>query len=340
MLLLCLSASTQLVRAQFAELSAEIQLISYRSGQTNTEASSTPNKISLVCITGTNNWRIEHDWSQGGLNKWFFDGTNIYESLQITQPLPQDVQDKLRRAGGLATAPFKTAESNLTINIWASSDGHPLGDPVVNIAWLAFCSGSYLQREGRLVPLACEDLRHTPDRYAYTDQTEVFPDDFGLPHSVDLFMSREHYLSSVEGFYQGWGVRYLKWMRQAVTNVTEGALTFHYAVTATTNCIGRTFPLRFEFFQKGRDFLQNEGWFKQGSGTLKAIREVEAPKGLFDAKMQQTIVDWRFHDEASGADANMYTWTNQFTPRVEDPVLQDKFKVRIEEARRHKNTTQ
>ena len=125
-----------------------------------------------------------------------------------------------------------------------------------------------------------------------------------------------------------------------MTNVTEGALTFHYAVTATTNCIGRTFPLRFEFFQKGRDFLQNEGWFKQGIGTLKTIREVEAPKGLFDSTMQQTIVDWRFHDEASEVDANMYTWTNQFTPRMEDPVLQDKFKVRIEEAGRHKDSTQ
>lgn len=69
---------------------------------------------------------------------------------------------------------------------------------------------------------------------------------------------------------------------------------------------------------------------------MKTIREVEAPKGLFNPTMQQTVVDWRFHDAASGADANMYTWTNQFTPRMEDPVLQDKFKVRIEEARRHK----
>jgi hypothetical protein len=55
--------------------------------------------------------------------------------------------------------------------------------------------------------------------------------------------------------------------------------------------------------------------------------------------MQQTIVDWRFHDEASGADANIYTWTNQFTPQMEDPVLQDKFKVRIEQARRHNGST-
>ena len=63
----------------------------------------------------------------------------------------------------------------------------------VNIAWLAFCSGPYLRREGRLIPLVCDEGRHTPDRYAYTDETEVFPDAFGLPRSVNLFMSRACY---------------------------------------------------------------------------------------------------------------------------------------------------
>ncbi|MGH7971093.1 MAG: hypothetical protein ACREIC_20415 [Limisphaerales bacterium] len=250
-------------------------------------------------------------------------------------PPSREMQHNLEKAGGLATVPFERSRSNLTINIWSSSDGHPMADETVNIAWLAFCSGPYLRREGRRIPLVCDDGRHTPDRFAYTDQTTVFPEALGLPRSVDLFMSRERYLSSVEGFYKGWGVHYLPWMRRAVTNITEGALTFHFAVTATTNFLGRTFPLRFEFFQKGRDFLQNEGWFKQGVGTLKSIREVEAPKSLFNPAMQQTIVDWRFHDEASGADANIYTWTNQFTPQMDDKVLQDKFKVRIEQARRH-----
>jgi hypothetical protein len=317
------------------EISAAIELASYRSGETNEEVKAKSRLISSVCIAGTNSWRIEDDWVQGGLNRWFFDGTNVYESIQVVSPPPQEMQHNLERAGGPAVAPFETAWSNLTINIWPSSDGHPLANPTVNMEWLGFCSGPYLRREGRVIPLACEELRHTPDRYAYTDQTEVFADAFGLPRSVDLFMSRERYLSSVEDFYRGWGVRYLKWMRQAVTNVTEGALTFHYAVTATTNFLGWTFPLRFEFFQEGRDFLQNEGWFKQGVGTLMSIREVEAPEGVFNPRMQQTIVDWRFRDEASGAEANLYTWTNQLTPQTEDPVLQHKFKVRVEQARRH-----
>src|ERR1035441_3874522 len=80
-------------------------------------------------------------------SKWFYDGTNVYESIQVTRPLPQETQDRMKRAGGLATAPFETARSNLTINIWPSPAGNPLGDEGVNIAWLAFCSGTYLDRK-------------------------------------------------------------------------------------------------------------------------------------------------------------------------------------------------
>jgi hypothetical protein len=335
LLLLCLMAPVQRGKAQFVEISAQVDLLSFRSGQTNAGAMAKPRTISLVCIAGTNGWRIENDSSLNGVNKWFFDGTKVYVSLQVTRPPPQERQDRRKRAGELATAPFETARSNLTINIWPSPDGHPLGDEAVNIPWLAFCSGTYLQRKGRLIPLPCERLRHTPDRYAYSDQTQTFQDLFGLPRSVDLLFSKSLYLSALEGFLQGWGSRYLEWMKRAATNLQEGTLVFHYSVTATTNFLAWTFPLRFEFFQKGRDFLQNGdvGW--RGVGTLKSLREVAALKGLFDPGMQQTIVDWRFRDEATGTDANVYTWSNAFPPQTQDPVLQDKFKARVEKARRH-----
>jgi hypothetical protein len=248
--------------------------------------------------------------------------------------MPQEMQQRISRTSGLATVPFETARSNLTVNIWPSPDGHPMGDEGINIIWLAFCSGTYLNREGRLIPLPCEILHHTPDRYAYTDKTQVFQDAPRLPSTVDLFMSRELYLSSIEDFYKGWGVRYLEWMRRAVTNIQEGTLTFHYEVTVTTNFHSWTFPLRFEFYQKGRDFLQNEDWVKRGVGTLKSIREVEAPKGLFDPTMNQTIADRRFQDREAGVDAILYTWTHDFTPQMDDPMLQEKLRVKIEEARR------
>jgi hypothetical protein len=231
--------------------------------------------------------------------------------------------------------PFEEARSNLTINIWLSADGHPLANQIVNLTWLAFCSPNYLARKDRLIPLPYDELRHTPDRYAYTDKTEVFPN-FGLPRTVDLFLSKDLYLSSIEGFYKGWGTHYLPWMRGNVTNLHEGAAMFHYAVNATTNFISRTFPLRFEFSQEGRSFIQNGDWFTRGTGTLKSIRKASAPKGLFNPKMQQTVVDWRFHDDETGMDANTYPWTKDSMPRTDDPALQEKFKKRVESMRRHK----
>lgn len=335
-LLLCLAASAQTATGQFLEISAAIELTSYRSGQTDGEANAKPRLVSLRCITGTNLWRIESDWARGGANNWFFDGTNVYESLEVTRPPSEERQEKLQSASGFAPVSFEKARSNLTINIWPSADGHPLGDTFVNLTWLAFCSGAYLLREGRLIPLTCDILRHTPDRYAYSDKTETFPDALGLPRSVDLYLSKSLYLSSVEDFYKGWGSRHLGWMRGNVTNLHEGVLTFHYSVTSTTNFLSWTVPLRFEFFQKGRDFIQNGNWFKRGVGTLISMREVARPKGPFNPDMQQTVVDWRFRDTTKGLDANVYSWTNAFVPQTQDSALQAKFKARIEQARRHK----
>src|SRR5436305_11482732 len=98
----------------------------------------------------------------------------------------------------------------------------------------------------------------------YETKTEVFHDSLGLPRSIDLFLSKTQYLSSIEGFYKGWGERYLAYMRNNVTNLQEGALMFHYSVTATTNFNSCTYPLRFEFEQKPRNFIQNGSWFTRG----------------------------------------------------------------------------
>ena len=234
--------SIRLALAQYVEITADIESIAYRSDQAGAESKAIPRKFSIRCITGNDRWRIENDWSQNGLNKWLFDGTNIYESLQVIKPPDDEMEDHLKGTLRFATVPFEQSRSNLTINIWPTQDGHPLGDVGVNIPWLAFCSGPYLKREGRLISLPCEILRHTPDRYAYTDKTETFPDAFGLPGSVDLFLSKSLYLSSVDDFYKNWGsnrgARYSDWMKNAVTNLEEGVLTFHYAVTATTNFLG------------------------------------------------------------------------------------------------------
>src|SRR5437016_2035688 len=119
-LLLFLVSPIQRGVAQFVEISAEIELTSYPSRQANAEATAKPRTISVVCITGPNLWRIDNDCSKDGEHRWFFVGTNVYESLLVTRVQPHEVQDVEKKAGGLATLPSATASSNLTINIWPS----------------------------------------------------------------------------------------------------------------------------------------------------------------------------------------------------------------------------
>ena len=60
----------------------------------------------------------------------------------------------------------------------------------------------------------------------------------------------------------------------------EGLLVFHYAVLESTNGLGRSFPMKFEFLQTGRQYEQDGNWFCQGVGRVKTIRPSTKPPSL------------------------------------------------------------
>src|SRR5256885_194035 len=113
-----------------------------------------------------------------------------------------------------------------------------------------------------------------------------------------------------------------------VSSLQEGVLTFHYAVTESTNFFGWNFPMKFEFFQNEREHVQNGNWFWRGIGRMKSIRAAAKPKDLFVPSLQQTIVDWRFREPTASVNGIIYTSTNAFAAPTNDPVLQDVFKKR------------
>ncbi len=78
--------------------------------------------------------------------------------------------------------------------------------------------------------------------------------------------------------------------------------------------------------------MQNGDTFWRGTGTVKSIRDAPKPKGLFDPSLQQTIVDWRFRDEAARVEAIIYPSTNAFVAPTNDPVLQEKFRAQKEQS--------
>lgn len=318
---------------RYVEISAEIETITYQSGDTNNEAGAVHRTISVVCIVGTNEWRIDNNYLQNGEVQWFFDGTNVCRSSRITKPLPTEINDSLVKKFG-AGVPFDRAKSNVSIRVYPSPEGHPLGDEGVNIPWLAFCSGTYMKRPGRVVPLPFADLRHTRDRFAYSDKTQTFADEFGLPQRVDLFASKSRYEISANDFDKEYffGGRYLEHTQRVLSDLQDGVHTFHYAATEWTNFLGQTFPTKFEFFQIGRKYEQNGNWFYRGIGTVKSIRDSTRPRSLFVPDVQQTIVDYRFRDDTKAVEAITYTSTNAFVAPTNDPALQKKFRSTVEQA--------
>ena len=248
--------------AEFVEIAAEIETFGYRLGDSNSVAKAKPQTVNVRCITGSTEWYIEHDFH--ARQEWAFDGTNV---VCVSAPLSGT-----------------SAQGNAKIRkeIWPSRDGHPMGEFGVNMPWLAFCSGPYLKRENRSVPLPCGILRHCPDRFAYTDVTTTLDDKLGLPRSVDLFTSKARFLAAKTEWDQehGFGDRYTEWNRKNAANLQEGLLVFHYAVLESTNVLGRTFPTKFEFFQTGRPYEQMGDWFCQGVGRVKSIRPSTRPPAL------------------------------------------------------------
>ena len=252
MIVLCLGlVSMQNQAAEFVEITAEIETFGYRLGDTNSISEARPRTVNVKCITGATEWYIEHDFHIR--QEWLFDGTNV---VVRSTPLSD------------------TDNSRVTKEIRPARNGHPMGEFGVNMPWLAFCSGPYLKREGRIIPLPCGLLRHCPDGFAYPDVTTTFDDQFGLPKSVDLFTSKARFLAAKTEWDQehAFGNRYTEWNRKTAANLQEALLVFHYAVLESTNVLGRSFPTKFEFFQTGRPYEQMGHWFCQGLGRVKSIR--------------------------------------------------------------------
>lgn len=262
---------------------------------------STPRAVKVTCVTGPDVWRMENDYITGAnRQQWFYDGTNVYLQLEST------------------------------LHVWPSADGQPLGSVSENVPWLAFCSGCYLKRSGRLIPLPAEDLRHARDRYAYTDQTTAFSDQLGLPKMIDLFASKSLLEKSENDFDREnfFGDRWAEAKKRALARIEEGKLTFHYEATASTNFLGQTFPTEFTFYQKGRPYEQNGDWTWTGSGKVTALRQTEKPTGLLAGKQKSTVIDNRFPG------GMIYSVTSASLSPTNDPALQIRYAARADGLKR------
>jgi hypothetical protein len=220
--------------AQFVEVEAVIDVTSWHYHEETGLPLKSSRSFAVRCVVGTNTWLIEnHSRTNFKESLWFVDAKLI---RQITSN-----QDSISDEPGFLPVRRGMRSANVT----ASDDGYPAGEMFVNIPWFAFCSGPYLKRSGRSVPL----LAPAKDQpaFGFKDTTTTASDGLGLPQRVDLFTSK-------------------------------GQLKSEYRVQQSTNVLGWSFPTAFTFAQNEPD--QFDKWRRQltASGRVTNIRPASKPE--------------------------------------------------------------
>ena len=314
---------------RYLEITAEIEMTSNWLKDTNGAAIERRTTNHVKCIVGTNEWRIDNDFSMNGRNAYFFDGTNVYQLMEQTANTPNSFGTNSYYFQ--PNSPAEHWRSNVTIHITPSPGGHPLGDAGVNLPWLAFCSGSYLKLAGRTIPLPTAYTRGTPDSFAYTDKTEVIDDPLRLPKKVELFTSRAKYKS---GVYDKRLIR-TKAVENArvepISTMQDGKVRFLYEAREFTNVFGWSIPSSFSYSTFSPNKQGSWECLYSGTGALISVREGASPTNVFVNDKIQTIVDFRFRHDTKMVDGISYHTTNSHSVfGTNDPALAAKYERELE----------
>jgi len=267
-LLGCFSCFSQ----SYVKLSAEIRIVETTWERAAKRAPSTNQwTVPFVAIVGTNEWQLDGGFCRNARERWHYDGKDMYKSLQVTSPLPTNEFHPFQ-------PDFDSIKSNVTISVYSTV--YPPGDVGVKIPWLAFCSGTFLKTQGRIVPLPVAPVEGCIDFFDYPDKTEVFQDGFGLPRRMELLASKELKERLVANLAIGPG---------------DSPRKFHYTATESTNFHGWNFPLQFEFAEEIPRDIRGSGNYRtfHGNGSVATITVGNKPQSLFEPGLNKTVWDRR-----------------------------------------------
>jgi len=180
-------------------------------------------RYNVRCVVGKDTWMVESDgFAQNARVTIWFTGTNLIEHMLVAKPPAEEIAQKVR-ALGLGGGPPEIGARSTRVH--QSTDGNP-GRPVrvanlmhfrEQVAWLAFCSGPSLQREGRQI-FPPSDMWKNTGPWEFSDITKTFNDELALPQSISLVTKKDRKV-------------------------------FQYQVHQSTNVLGWHFPVEFYLVQ-------------------------------------------------------------------------------------------
>lgn len=273
----------------------------------------------VTCSVWSNGWKIDSRFTSNGLESAFFDGTNVYRSLQAVS------LEGVRTDG---------TSGSITITISPSPGGNPLGDLGLNLPWLAFCSGGYLKIPHRIVPLPVVDIPGTADSLSYTDNITTFGDEGGLPKMVELFTSKAGYLRSLSDPRLNRNPHWRDLQLSRKYNYADGLLRFRYVADAFTNYGGRIFPTEFRYFdyRSIRNSDTGLSLVAEGTGTVTSMRPAGGQRNVFSTNATQTVIDCRFRQQNKLLDAISYVWPTAEVPPTNNPTVWQRLEDSIQKA--------
>lgn len=234
---ICVETSRGLA-AQFVELEAAVEVLQWSPARPPNDlypggvpAILEKRTFTTHCVVGTNMWLMENAFDEA-TTWWWFTGTNLIHRSKRTK-LPtkhpemfaRNHPESIHMLGQTQTRTLRIADGSL---YGRRDDGSIHYSPMDELPWLAFCSGSFLKREGRRIPLPIYFNIMPAERAEFVDQTAVFPDALGLPISVDLTstnrsMQARYRIASPPHDFTGGTTNVLGW---------SFALEFHFVITA------------------------------------------------------------------------------------------------------------
>jgi hypothetical protein len=117
--------------------------------------------------------------------------------------------------------------------------------PPTSVAWLAFCSGSFLRTAGREIPAPLYHFR----KEGGSDKTSSYDDAWGLPRRVEFCNS-------------------------------DDSLVCCYEVERSTNCCGGSFPLEFKVTQYNEDTWKPRARAVGKVTWIRKVQQFEVPTEL------------------------------------------------------------